>query len=244
MGEFQYKKAPITEAIVEFISATPVDEKRRQKALKKLSKNYTDHNPVTQQDIEFEVKPEGGPKIQTINSILNNFSSENMTQQLQITDKTFRMIQLAPYTGWEQFKQRIIRDWNTWRKVVGFQHIERVGMRYINRIDLPATDSRVRYEDYVSVYPTLPTPLGSAIDHSVNVRVPLNDIQSILLLKSAIVESPLPNHLAIVVDLDIVRRYQEPPNDEELYSCIDLARNKKNEIFEACIKDKAREIFS
>jgi uncharacterized protein (TIGR04255 family) len=244
MTEFQYKKAPITEAIVEFRSATPVDEKKRQKALKKLNKIYADHNPVTQQDIKFEVSPKGEPKIQTTNSILDKFSSDDMTQQLHITDISFLISQLAPYVGWEQYKQRIMRDWDTWRKVVNFQPVERVGMRYINRIDLPVKESIVRYEDYVSVYPTLPTLLDPTLQHSVNVKVLLDDIQSILNLKSAIVESPLPDHLAIVIDLDIVRRYQEPPNDEELYSFISLARNKKNEIFEACIKDKARELFS
>lgn len=243
MTEFQYKRAPITEAVVEFRSATPVDEKKRKKALKHLSKLYADHNPVVLKNIKVEIT-DGDPKTQTTDSILNKFSSGDMTQQLHITNNSFLVSQLAPYTGWEQFKLRIMRDWDTWRKAVNFQPIERVGMRYINRIDLPITGSLVQYEDYVTVYPALPALLDPCAYHSVYVRVLLEDIQSELNLKSAVVESPLPDHLAIVVDLDIVRMYQTPPNDEELYSFISQARTKKNEIFEASITDKARELFS
>lgn len=243
MTEFQYKRAPITEAVVEFRCATPVDEKKRLKALKKLSKLYANHNPVVLKNIEVKIT-DGEPKTQTTDSILNKFSSDDMTQQLHITDISFMVSQLAPYTGWEQFKLRIMRDWDTWRKVVSFQPIARVGMRYINRIDLPITGPLVNYEDYVTVYPALPDLLDPCLYHSVTVRVPLEEIQSELNLRSAVVESPLPDHLAIVVDLDISRTYQTSPRDEELYSFISQARIKKNEIFEACIRDKARELFS
>lgn len=244
MTEFQYKRPPITEAAVEFRSTTPVDEKKRQKALKKLSKLYTDHNPVTQQKIEFQFKPEGKPKTQTTDSIIDKFSSGDITQQLIITDISFVVSQLAPYTGWEQFKRRIMRDWKTWRSAVSFRPIERVGMRYINRIDLPIEKTLVHYEDYVTVYPALPALLDPCLHHSVNVKVFLEDIQSTLTLKSAMVESPLPDHMAIVVDIDIGRKYKTPTSDEKLYSFISQARIKKNEIFEACITEKARELFS
>ncbi|MCZ6804020.1 MAG: TIGR04255 family protein [Proteobacteria bacterium] len=244
MTEFQYKRAPITEAIVEFRSAIPVDEKKRKKALKKLSQLYENHNPFPLRDIKLEVNREGETKTKTTESTLDKFSSNDMTQQLQITDISFGVSQLAPYNGWEQYYLRIKRDWETWRRTVSFRPIERAGMRYINRIDLPLTGSLVHYEDYLEVYPEIPALLDPTSDHSLNVRVRLTDIESVLNLKSAVVESPLPDHMAIVLDLDIGRTYQTPPDDEELYSFISQARIKKNEIFEACITDKARELFS
>ena len=59
MTDIQYKRAPITEAVVEFRSATPVDSTKRKKALNKLRKLYANHNPVTRKNIEVEIKPEG-----------------------------------------------------------------------------------------------------------------------------------------------------------------------------------------
>lgn len=229
---------------MEFRSSTSVNEKKRQKALKKLSGYYENHNPVTQQEIKFEIKPGGDSKIHTTESVLNKFTSADMTQQLHISKTSFLVSQLAPYPGWAQLESRIKRDWDTWKSAVDFRPIERVGMRYINRIDLPILGPLVRYEDYVTVYPALPPLLDPSVYHSVNVKVRLEDIQSDLNLISAVVQSPLPNHLAIVLDLDIVRKYQTPPTDEELFSYISQARNKKNEVFEACITEKARELFT
>lgn len=244
MADFQYKRAPITEAVVEIKSATPIDKRKRNKAVKKLNKFYSHHDPVTQQNFEVNIKPGGTPRIQTTDSVLDKFSSEEMTQQLHISDTSFVVSRLAPYTGWEKFKLRIMRDWDTWRSAVGFYPIKRVGMRYINRIDLPITGPIVRYEDYLRVYPSVPPLLDPCVYHSVNVRVMLRDIDSILNLKSAQVESPLPGNLAIVLDLDILRNFKSSPSNEELYSFISRARIKKNEIFEACITDKARNLFN
>ena len=190
------------------------------------------------------IRPEGDPITHITEIITNQFSSSDMTQLLHVTPNSFLVSQLAPYEGWKKFNERIIRDWGIWRKHAGFQDIKRVGMRYINRIDMPLEGPILEYEDYITVYPTLPKILDPCTFHAVNVRVNLEDINSVLNLKSALVESPLPEHLAIVVDLDISRVFEEPLSDDDLYSYINEARTKKNTIFEACITDKARELFN
>lgn len=243
MTDFQYERAPITEAVVEFRSATSVDDKKRKKGVKQLGRNYSKSEPLKQQTVEVKFQPSGSPLTTTTDVIVDKYSSDDMTQQLLVSDVSFLVSQLAPYPGWNQFEQRIRRDWDTWRSCVGFREINRIGVRYINRLDLPFKDEVVHHEDYVTVYPALPKLFNSISKHSVNVSLNLADIQSTLNLTSAVVPSPLPNHLSIVVDLDIVKNCKEPPNDEELFLFINQARTKKNEIFEACITDKSRELF-
>ena len=245
MSDFQYNRAPITEAIVEFRSTTPVVEKKRQKAVKKFSKSYSHHRSVPHHDIQIQLNAGIEPRArETASTIQDHFTSDDMTQQLHISDTSFRVSQLAPYCGWTQFETRIKRDWMAWRKIVGSQPINFVGMRYINRIDIPITKSLVHYEDYLNIYPHLPDLLDPCLYHSSNVRVALNDIDSLLNLNSAMVDSPLPEHLSIVLDLDVVRQYQASPRDEDLFILINKARIKKNQIFEACITDNARELFN
>lgn len=243
MTDFQYKRAPITEAVVEIRYASPVAEVREKKAFKYFNNLYSDFKSIPHRNIELEIRPEGDPITHTTEVVSNQFSSDDMTQRLHVTPNSFLVSQLAPYEGWEKFNKRIIRDWEIWRKYAGFQDIKRVGMRYINRIDMPITGPIPKYEDYITVYPTLPKILDSCSYHAVNVRVNLDDIRSVLNLKSALVESPLPEYVAIVVDLDISRVFDEPVSDNDLYSYINEARSKKNTIFEACITDKARELF-
>lgn len=242
MSDFQYKRAPITEAAVEFRFSSEVSSQKRKNGLKKLAKLYELHKPETRKNYKVEIRPNGKPIAESTDTIIDKFTSIDQVQQLHIMDSSFVVSQLAPYSGWGRFCERIRRDWEALRSS-GFMPVDFAGVRYINRIDIPATGEVVAYEDYLNVYPKVPPVLDPCNHYGINVRVELPDIKSRLNVNSTIVESPLPKHMAIVVDLDIRRGYDEPPSDEELYSFIDQARLKKNEVFEACITDKARELF-
>lgn len=244
MASFQYKRAPITEAVVEFRFTSSPNSGKQDKAFKNLKKFYSDHNEIKDRSIELEVKPDGDPVTNTTYIIKNQFSSVDMTQILTVSQSSFLVSQLAPYQGWSNFKERIIRDWDIWNKYVGFKKVERIGMRYINRIDIPITDPVTEYEEFVTVYPSLPKIIDPCLSHSVNVKVGLDDINSILTLNSAVVQSPIPDHIAIVIDLDISRKYKSLQSNNDIYEFIELARKKKNYVFEACITDKARELFN
>jgi len=245
MSDFQYKRAPITEAVVEIRFASPIDENRLKKTFKYFSDLYSDYKTIPHHEIDIDVRQAEEPVARITNIIhTNQFTSADMTQRLHITPNSFLVSQIAPYEGWGKFCDRIIRDWEILRKGVGFQNIKRVGMRYINRIDMPIDGPILRYEDYITVYPTLPECLDPCVSHAVNVQVNLEDINSVLNLKTAMVESPLPEHLAMVVDLDISQIFESPLSDDELYSYLNEARNKKNTVFESCITDKARELFN
>lgn len=244
MSDFQYKSAPITEAVVEFRSPTKFDEKKRLKGINKLNKLYASHNQTPMQTYTLEVTPQGEHKSKVTNKFLQDkFLSEDVTQQLLITDVSFAVSQLAPYSGWGDFIQRIARDWNIWKKELGHQSVVRLGMRYINRIDIPIIDSEAQHEEYIIIYPNLPKLLNPTLRYSMNVNVALNDIECILNLNSAVIESPIPKHIAILVDLDISKVFNSEIKDEELFDLANKMRIKKNEIFEACITDKARELF-
>ena len=244
MVDFQYKRAPITEAVVEFKFSAPTAEKKRNKGLKRLSKLYVEHKPVARRNFKVEIQPTGSANLETSESTIDRFNSADMTQQLHVGPQSFLISQLAPYEGWNNFRDRLNRDWEAWKKSAGFHAIERVGVRYINRIDLPVEESLVHYEDYLSIYPLVPDTLSPTLSHSMSVRIPLRDMEAELNLKSAAVDSPLPDHMAILLDFDIVRTYKDAPSDDELFSFIEQAREKKNQVFEACITDKARRLFS
>ena len=48
--------------------------------------------------------------------------------------------QLQPYPGWDQFKGLVIRVYDAYRQVAQPKEIRRIGLRYINRFNLPASD--------------------------------------------------------------------------------------------------------
>ena len=71
----------------------------------------------------------------------------------------------------------------------------------------------------------------------------MRDIRCILTLNTSSAPSPLLGHAAIIVDIDIAREGDAPQNDEEIYALLNEIRVKKNDIFEACITPRARELF-
>ncbi len=244
MSDFQYQSAPITEAVVQFRTATTPSKKDTKKGITKLSKNYAEYTPQEQQKVAFAISQLGEPTTKTKKIIVDKLSSSDMTKQLIIRENSFVISQHAPYCGWKEFEKRILRDWKLWKNTVGFQEIKSVGMRYINRIDIPVEENLAHYENYVTVYPNLPQLLDPSIHHSVNIRVKFADIESELILNSALVPSPIPEHVAITVDIDLIRAFQSSPSDTELSSALNAARLKKNEVFESCITSQARERFN
>ena len=77
---------------------------------------------------------------------------------------TFICSRLAPYTGWDDFFARTVRAWEVWRKSAGHTVLSRIGVRYVNRIDVPvANTALVRPEDVLNVFPKSPEDLGAPL---------------------------------------------------------------------------------
>ena len=79
---------------------------------------------------------------------------------------------------------------------------------------------------------------------NIQAQVYLQDIDCQLRINSAAVPSPLIDHASFVVDLDFLRVQNVPQNDRALQNLLNTIRNKKNEVFESLITDKARALFN
>ena len=244
MSQPSYRKPPITEAIIQIQFKNSVDTKLMGKALKKFRTLYPNYKTLKNLNVKVNVKEAGSkPDTDTDEDIGHLFASSDFSQQLSIWDSKISDTQLAPYSGWEAFIERFRKDFNTWRKVIGFQEVKQIGVRYINRIDMPIESGIVEHETYLNLYPAVPGIINPIFNQAVQVMSELTDIKSTLRINSAMVESPLPNHLAIIIDQDIVSVLDPPQSEKEIVRHLNAVRTKKNDIFEACITDKSRELF-
>ena len=97
-------------------------------------------------------------------------------------------------------------------------------------------------EQFFNVYPHIPDILGPMIQYSLETQSYVPDVGCVLTLNSAAVPSPLIGHRSFVVDLDIGKD-NPPQNDIDIYDLINRIRVEKNRAFEACVTDRARELF-
>ena len=246
MTQKPYKQPPITEAVIEIRFKHIPDKTKVDKFIKKLKGVYANYREekVYSLDIDMTNAEQNQARTQTTPQIIYRFSSEDMTQQLLLNNGSFVISQLAPYCGWKDFIKRFTRDWETWKKHLGFNEIQQIGVRYINRLDVPVTDSMVEFSEYVNVYPMMPKLLDPQLSHAIQAKIPIDELKCSLSLNSAVVKSPLLNHMSLVIDQDIAKAFEPPQNDKDIYSYLDKVHELKNKIFESCITDKARRLFN
>lgn len=240
MSDNPYKHPPIIEAVVEFLAAAKPDDKKSAKAIAALKKVYDEYRSQTQRDLTLDVRQPRNPVHSEREVPVHSFFGANMSQRAVIRDASFLVLKTAPYKSWPDFRERIVRDRGIWHKYIGNQKIHRLGMRYINRIDLPLEEGRVGLQDYLSVYPQVPENLELSGKYTMNIQSRLSDLGATLTITSSTLESPLPNHAAVILDFDILKVFDRIVTDEEAMEFFDQARLKKNEVFESAITDKTR----
>lgn len=239
-----YKSPPITEAVIGINFSSPISDDAIDSLIKKFRGNYPEHQNVSALDVALDVKDQHKPKADVSQKIGHRLSTADMTQLLIIWPTSFTFSQLAPYPGWEHFIERFVRDWRILKRAVGFQQIGRVGVRFINRVDIPTKESIVEHEKFLNVYPKLPDFLNPLDAFGVQAVVQLQSIDCVLRLNSAHVPSPLLDHASFVLDLDISNSVNPPQKDDDILQLLNKIQDQKNIIFEACISNSSREIFN
>jgi len=241
-----YNQPPILEAVIAVYFSHPIVSNDLIKKEKRLKKNYdlSDiQSNVTIQvkgDSSLEPKFTKGPEQKGFRLL-----STDMTKSLQIWPGMFLISQRSPYVGWDFFKERFFRDWNIFFKSNESKEISQIGMRYINRIDVPVKNGAeaIKPEDFLTINPSFPNSLSQIKNFSIQSVVELADIGSQLKLSSQSVPSPILGYSSLLLDIDIIKNQDLPNSQKALNAYLDIARVKKNEIFEMCITDMSRNLF-
>jgi uncharacterized protein (TIGR04255 family) len=238
-----YPRAPITEALIDLRVELPPEV-----AVSELQNAHAgqeaDYPGVEQANVAVG-HMEVGKHVATSASTKHVgywFRSADGKQVYQSRLDGFTMSRLAPYESWEPFRNEARRLWDVYRSVAKPAKVIRLAVRYINRIDipLPLGDFKEYLRTVPEVSPDLPQGLAR---YFMQLAIPQDDIKSMVLLNETIIEPAAQNVVSIVLDIDIFRAAELPTEEEAVWGFLEELRARKNEVFEACITDKARELF-
>jgi len=239
-----YPKAPITEAIIDLRVELPpgVGVSELEKAHVGQEADYPRIERANVAVGHMEV----GKQVTTSASTRHVgywFRSADGKQIYQSRLDGFTMSRLAPYGSWEPFRDEARRLWDVYRSVAKPVKAIRLAVRYINRLDipLPLGDFKEYLRTVPEVSPDLPQGLAG---YFMRLAIPQDDIKSMVLLNQTIIEPAAPNVVSIVLDIDIFRKVELPTEEEDVWSFFEKLHLRKNDVFEACITDKARELFN
>ena len=245
MAETSYRHPPIIEAVIEIRFTEAVSVQLLADVSNALAPRYPSEQIVSNMQVQFNVgEASKQPTAQVATGPQAYRRASSTEAEIAVASPTGLVVsQLPDYPGWEVFFDRFKHDWSNWKKVVGYRKIARVGMRYINRLDLPAEGAVVDHEQYVNVSARTPDELGPTLSYAAQAIFRSEPIGGLVTINSGVVPSPLEGHLSIMLDIDLGRDHDVPQSDMNLFGLLQEFRKEKNSVFEACITDRARGLF-
>ena len=168
-------------------------------------------------------------------------TSKDEADIVVLRSKRVSVSRLAPYSKWSDFRNAIENALSLAFKERPARQIERVGLRYINRIDIPFQDGVAEFENYLNVYIKLPDDIPSVGPYELRFLAARNGFA--VHVQSSTAEAPIPNTLAISLDIDVMKKQDTPSDLEQIMLLLDEMRDEKNSLFEAFVTDKARRLF-
>jgi uncharacterized protein (TIGR04255 family) len=240
-----YPKAPVTEGVIHLAVEGKAPSADLQKLVKRLTKDYPQQETLA--GINVAIDTTGGATTVQQQTQGYRLKKADQTDIVVIFPDGVATARVAPYLGWEHLRERAQEAWAEWRRNITYSAMRRIGIRYINRIDVPIKQNEVLdLETYMNLLPRVPDfskqPLSGFF---VQITRP-TDVPHWMVSATSNIVSPAPliDHLSITLDIDVFRTKEIPGREPDLWDCVDAARSLKNQIFESCITDEARRLFA
>lgn len=238
-----YSKPPLVEALLDFQVELPAGfaVENLAKCHDKVKADYPTSHPLKKAFGKFELGDEVSASA-TSHQLGYRFPSADGLQLFQARTDGFTHNRLAPYLGWEPFRTEARRLWTVYREVAKPVSVKRVAVRYINRIDIPMPG--VELKEYLRTSPEVSPDLPQGMTgYFMQVTLAIPELKALVTLTETAAAAPSPNATSVIFDLDLFRTDELPTDEESLWALLELFRDKKDAIFEACITDRTRELI-
>ena len=241
-------KAPIVEAVID-IRAMPADRPQEEALRNFVESRFADYKFLNAQR-EFQLQTEfssNAPPNQVTKDLGwkgLRFQSNDQKYIAQFNRDGFVLSRLEPYETWEKLWREAKRLWSSYIGFLKPLQIDRAGLRYINRIQLPFGD--MNFEEYLQVSSSTPTELDFPISgfmHQDSVAVP-NNPYVINIIKT--IQPPNLGAgigLGLILDIDVATTQFFETDDRKLEIHLSKMRWLKNKVFFGFIKPKSLEMF-
>ncbi len=238
----KYKNPPLVEAVCEFrlTQNTPWDLTIPGRFYEEVKGNFPHREQRSVQEIQVTQEPQGFRQEIRMSERVLLFTKDRKIL-IQLGPRLLVVNALRPYPSWQGFKPQIEMAWAILQKIVDVQGLERIGLRYINRIELP--ERKVKLEDYfdfhLTVGPGLPQTM---VSFTAGAEFPYKEGRDLCRVRLTL--APDSGEKSIF-NLDIDHFLASPGAVKafEALQWVEEAHDRVQEIFEGCIKGRLRVLF-
>lgn len=248
----QYRNPPIEEALCEFrfVPGDEWDLTMPGKLHTKLDNAYP-AKPKQQVLARVDVQlAEGRPRGLRYHEDVGKaqFHSEDGTRLVGVAANTLSVHMLRPYqspatrerNGWEEFRCRIGAALDAYREIAQPVGVQRVSVRYINKIVMPSEDADIG--DYLlCALPGVEDLPDSVLGLASRVEYRYDDGVHLVLSQGTVHESS--GQPAVLLDLDVIWESESHLDLDQAMGMAQSLRDREREAFEAVITESARELF-
>lgn len=236
--------APIVEAVIHWQARAelPWDPARWHTELAARFPDYPNFKP--QQQFQVEARLENGDvSTQVHRDRLRGvrLTSNDRTKIVQLTRDGVVFSRLRPYEDWARFSAEAIRFWEAFKELAGCTEVQRLGVRYINRVDLRPGET---VGTYLKCPPRCLEPLGLMAEeflYQSTFAVPALPFK-ITVTQAVQPRGPAAPESSLIVDVDVFTT-QPLSLNEDIQANLTRMRWLKDKTFFSLFTDEAVETF-
>lgn len=238
-----YTKASITEALIDLQVKLPSEV--TLSTLRSLQHSVEPDYMVFDEVVNFQGEFQAGSRIaatatQTPVGYRSTHVDNKQIFQARLDGFTFS--RLAPYEKWESFRDEARRLWNVYQVATNPESVNRVAVRYINRLNLPLPLND--FKDYLRTVPEISPDLPQGLsNYFMQLQIPQEDLNGMLVLNETLITPSEDNVVSVILDIDLFCQVNFPSDKNVLWDLLEQLRIRKNEVFEACITDSTRKLL-
>lgn len=237
-----YQNAPIVEAVFDVkVSNTIIVN---PSAFEQFAKTELKDFPISnkRQNVNVRIdssrgKEQIGRTTNLLGYIFSNIQG-NRKVQFRLDGYSFNM--LRPYSNWDEFSTAAFTNLQKYLTLAKPLAITRIGLRYINRIDLPFENQE--FEKYIKYPPPVPADLPKKFEkYFLQMQIPSGDGLSKAVISQTF-EQEQNGHIPFIIDIDVFQDERIKTSDSLKERFNDL-RNLKNRIFEDLVTEDCKLLF-
>lgn len=240
----KYAKPPVIEVSCEFLfnvkDPNDLTVPGRFYDSENIKENYPIKEELQEIIIGFGVNPTEIPQKLHRKILGMQYKSQNGKVIIRVSPNFVSIHHLTPYSSWENFSLHIKQGFKTFQKVVEPISLERVGLRYIDKIEIPSPSFEL--EEYFLIYPKIPEKF-KLDNFFLRLEIPFNggrDLLIIMMYKQPLREA---EKTLIILDWDYILIQPSQIPFEKILDWVEEAHKKIIDIFESSITDKCRQLF-
>ncbi|MEW6157038.1 MAG: TIGR04255 family protein [Verrucomicrobiota bacterium] len=238
----KYANPPIQEAICEihFERTQPMTPGDFEVIQPVWFSNYPQQEIVAEKSFEFEFS------VQQVNAHSKEIGHKLIARSAdgkhlsQLGPRFLAVNRLGPYIGWEEeFRGTILARWQEVQTSYAFTAINRIGLRYINKIDIE--QNPLDWSEWFAVPLPIPAAIPNRGGHfQSHFRQSIGpDIEAIL--NFGVLSPHSPGWTSVLLDIDVIWKGTAPA--QQIDEFLEHVHQPHRSIFEGYLLDRCRNLF-